>query len=51
VGPFLILVLAGFALFMGVFGTVSIQDYVRRARLARAASKGTSEDVPYRSAS
>jgi hypothetical protein len=40
-GPFLILVLAGFALFIGVLGTVSAQDYFHAARQARSARKAS----------
>jgi hypothetical protein len=38
-GPFLILVLAGFALFIVVLGTVSTQDYLYRARQGRSGPK------------
>lgn len=39
--PFLILVLAGFALFIAVLGTVSTQGYFDRARQARSARKAS----------
>lgn len=43
--PFLVLVLAGFGLFIVVLGFVSTQDFIRRARAARPATRAPSHEA------